>query len=47
MTHPAEGHHPAQEPLVLIVDDDAGIRTYLRRLDRERLPRGWEWWRLP
>ena len=27
----AEGHHPAPEPLVLIVDDDAGIRTYLRR----------------
>ncbi len=31
MTHPAEGQHPAPEPLVLIVDDDAGIRTYLRR----------------
>ncbi len=31
MTHPAEEQHPAQEPLVLIVDDDAGICTYLRR----------------
>ena len=31
MTHPAERHHLAPEPLVLIVDDDAGIRTYLRR----------------
>ena len=31
MTHPAEEHHLAPEPLVLIVDDDAGIRTYVRR----------------
>ena len=31
MTNLAEGHHPASEPLVLIVDDDAGIRSYLRR----------------
>ena len=29
MTHLAAGQHP--EPLVLIVDDDAGIRSYLRR----------------
>ena len=31
MTDPAEGHPPTPEPLVLIVDDDADIRTYLRR----------------
>lgn len=31
MTDLAEDIHPTPEPLVLIVDDDAGIRTYLRR----------------
>ena len=31
MTDRTEGLKPALEPLVLIVDDDAGIRTYLRR----------------
>ncbi len=31
MTDVAAGLQPAPEPLVLIVDDDAGIRTYLRR----------------
>ncbi len=31
MTDLVEELKPAQEPLVLVVDDDAGIRSYLRR----------------
>ena len=31
MAHQAAGQHPPPAPLILIVDDDAGIRAYVRR----------------